>query len=144
MSSLYGISGLGQHHPFDHVPKLADVARPRVGPECLDGIGSQRPKGLPEFGVEELEEMLRQKDDVFTPLAQRRHLDLEHRETKEQVLAKRTLLHHLLKIPVGRGDDPRIDPDQLVAADRIVLLLLDRPQELDLSVGWELPDLVEK
>ncbi len=45
---------------------------------------------------------------------------------------------------VGRGDDPHVDRDRLVRADRHHLALLERGQQLGLQMKRQIADLVEE
>ena len=64
---------VGQHdRPLDDVLQLADVARPVVGHQGLDGLGVQvRDRLAGALGVD-VQEVDRQLEDVLAPLAQAR------------------------------------------------------------------------
>ena len=48
------------------------------------------------------------------------------------------------EIAVGRGDDPHVDAEGLVAADALELALLQEAQQLHLDGRRDLADLVEE
>ena len=54
------------------------------------------------------------------------------------------LLHLLLEVAVGRGDDAHVDGDLLLPADRLDAALLERAQQLRLQIDRQLADLVEE
>src|ERR1019366_1546780 len=62
----------------------------------------------------------------------------------EGILAEALLLDLVLQVAVGRGDDPRVERDLRVAADRAGGALLQRAQELGLHAHGHLGDLVEE
>src|SRR5262249_61684734 len=66
------------------------------------------------------------------------------RESIEEVGAKAPLLDLDLEIPVGAGQDPDVDFDGLIGADRGHASLFDDPKQLRLEVKRHLPDLVEE
>src|SRR5262249_52954577 len=49
-----------------------------------------------------------------------------------------------VQIPIGRGDDPDVHRDVLVAADTLDLSTLEHTQELGLKGTVHLPNLLEK
>jgi hypothetical protein len=55
------------------------------------------------------EEVARERADLLAPLAQRRQLHREDREPVVEVGAEGAAGHHLLEVPVGRGDDAQVD-----------------------------------
>ena len=82
--------------------------------------------------------------DLLAPLAQRRHVDADHAETIEQVLAELAVGHALFEIGVGGGDDADVDALGPRVADRQDLALLEEPQQLRLHVERQVADLVEE
>src|SRR2546423_11874053 len=88
--------------------------------------------------------MLRQNRYVFLSLAQRRQVDVDDVQAVVEVLAETSLLHHLLQIAVGRGDDADVDLDRLHAAEAHELALLDDTQQLRLRLERNVADLVEE
>ena len=82
--------------------------------------------------------------DVAHAIAQRRKLDLDHREPIVEILAQLAVLERLLEILVRRGDDANVDGDLLLAAEAPHRARLERAQELHLDVGGHLADFVEE
>src|SRR5690606_20440412 len=115
-----------------HVLELADVARPAVGREQIDGVLLDARDALLQPRVELPEEVLDEERDVPGALAERGQADGHDVEAVEEVLAERALSDELLEIAVGRGDEADVDVDGLDAADALELALLEGAQELHL------------
>ena len=91
------------------------------------------------------EEMVRQERNVLLALPERRQGDRHHPKPVEQIAPQDPALDRLLRIPVGRGDEPDIDlgvgrlgPDP---ADHAVL---DHPEQLGLEGERHFGQLVQK
>ena len=130
--------------PVDDVAQLADIARVRVvqqevaqSPRHLDRAPLQRFGGL-------VAEELEQQRNLVPALAQRRQRHVNDAEPIEQVLAEFPLLAQLAQVPVGRGDDARVDGDRLVRTDALDLVRLQHAQQLHLARQRQLADLVEE
>src|SRR5206468_3630705 len=66
-------------------------------------------------------------------------------EAIEEILAKRSLDHHVAKITVGRRDDPHIDaPVRAITADLLQLPRLHEAQQQSLHAHRHFPDLVHE
>ena len=91
-----------------------------------------------------LEEVLHEQRDVVAPLAQRRQVDADDVQPVEEVLAEPPVLHLLLQVDVGRGDDADVDLDRLHAAEAHELALLHHAQQLGLRLDRDVADLVEE
>src|SRR6185503_10621047 len=126
------------------VLQLAHVAGPGVAEEEFPRLGGHAPNRLLLLLRLEVEEVLREKEDVLAALAERRQFHGYDVEAIEEVLAEPSRLHLGLEIAVRRGDEPDVD----LAADRVAhpanLRVLKHPQELDLQRGRHLADLVEE
>src|SRR5262249_40399208 len=127
-----------------HVLKLADVARPRVRHDPLEGgtFDPIKPSANPRCVF--VEQVFREQWDILGPLAQRRKLDGKDAETVVQVLAKRLLAHGLEQVAIGRGDAPDVDADWRLAADAVELILLKNAKQFRLRLRRQLADLIEE
>ena len=133
-----------RHGPLDAVLQLAHVARPGVAEELV-GSGAREPDdGPPALRGVAPHEASREKQDVASPLAQRRHVHAHHVDAVVQIFAEAALLDRGLEIAVGRGDDAGVEGELLVAADGPDRPLLQDSQELHLHAGRQLTDLVEE
>ena len=77
-------------------------------------------------------------------LSQRRHLQGEHVQPIEQVLAERPAPRGCAQITIRGGDDAHVDLNGLPAPNALKLPLLQHPQQRGLRVGQELADFVQK
>ena len=65
-------------------------------------------------------------------------------QAMEQVLPKGAVLHPLLQMLMGGGDDAHVHLHGVVAADPVELPLGNHPQQADLAVGGHVADFVQK
>src|SRR5713226_486838 len=138
------VAGGHDHEPLDHVPELADVARPVVGEEIGERLHRDGLRALAVLGREPRDEVIDQQRDVFLPLPERWHLDRDHVEPVEEVLAEAAPRDQLVEVVVGRGDHPDVDLDRVLAAHALERLLFQRAQHLGLRLQAHVSDLVEK
>ena len=82
--------------------------------------------------------------DVLGALTQRRYLQPHDVEPVEQILAEPALLHGLVEIDVGCGDQAKVRLHRARAADAFDFALLDRAQQLRLQLRAEVAHLVEE
>ena len=130
-----------QVRPLQRVVQLADVARPIVPLEELQGLGLDLAGARPPAIAGQ--QVLGQQRHVFQPLAQRRDVDPQHVEPVVEVLAEGALGDLFQQVPLGRGDDPHVGLDGRGAADALEDLLLDGPQQLRLLLQGDVVDVVE-
>ncbi|MNE84692.1 hypothetical protein D3C80_1816240 [compost metagenome] len=81
------------------------------------GVVRDPPVRQPLRGRQVVDEILDQFGDVLAPLRQRRHADRHHVQAMEQVLAESALDDLGAQVARGRGDDPNVHLDVLLAAD---------------------------
>ena len=77
-------------------------------------------------------------------LAQRRHGDAHDVEAEAQVGAEPPGVDLVSQAPVGRRDDPHVDPPRKVLADAPHFALLQHAQQLGLRARRQLADFVEE
>src|SRR5204862_7593284 len=65
-------------------------------------------------------------------------------ERVKEIGSEAAALDRLFEIAIRGRDHPHIDRDGAVAASRLELLLLQHAEQLDLRVGRQLADFVEK
>ena len=100
--------------------------------------------GRPTLAAVLLHEVLHERRDVLSPLAQRRHRDREDVEPVPEVLAEAAGLHLLVQAAVGGGHEAHVGLERRGPADALELPVLDHPQELGLQLEGQLADLVEE
>jgi hypothetical protein len=62
-----------------------------------------------------LQELFGKKRNILRTFTQGRQVDLRHLQAVIQIGPKKPLFDVVRQVAVGRGDDPRIDLDRLVA-----------------------------
>ena len=109
--------------PLDDVDQLADVARPVVLLECLEGLVADRLDLAVAVGVDVeiagLQEVVGQQRDVLEAVPQRGKLEADDAEAIEEVLAEAAGLDLLLEVAVGGGDDSGTHTHQSNFASRL-------------------------
>src|SRR3990167_4807496 len=132
------------HGPLQHVLQLADVARPGVAREEVEGLRGHRADLLALRRGVALEEEPGGGGVVPPPLPERREDDVDDVEPVVEVAAELPARHRLLQVPVGRRQDANVDRDRRRGADAPDLALLERAEQLDLDRRRRLGDLVEE
>ena len=111
MSAGYA-AGFGHNdRPVNHVFQFANIARPGVAPEDIQGAGIDIFDGKTVLLVELGNEMLSQYGNIRQAVPQRRKAQLEHIEAIVQILAEGARLNRFFRILVGGGNDPDIYRD---------------------------------
>src|SRR5271156_5746247 len=90
------------------------------------------------------EEMLRQRQDVFAALAQRRNLEWDYAQAEIRVSAEFAGRHFAAQLAIGRRHDAHVHLARLRRADAQHFAILEHAQQLGLEVRACLADLVEK
>ena len=103
-----------------------------------------RTPALLEFVGGLRDEVADERRNLVAALAQRRDAQADDVQPVEQVLAEAPVLHLLLDVGVGRGDDADVDGERGGFADRADFAVLEEAEELGLQVQAELADLVEE
>ena len=88
--------------------------------------------------------MLDEAGDVLLALAQRRHEDADDVQTIVEVLAEVAAGDLVFEHAIGRHHHPGIRPQRALAADAVVLLVLQDLEQLGLERRVHLADLVEE
>src|SRR6185369_17624798 len=91
-----------------------------------------------------LRELLRERRDLVTTLAQRPQADAVAVETEEEIGLQRSLSQQALGVLVGGRDDPYADASRLGFAEPAIGPLLEQSQQLGLGGERELRQLVEQ
>src|SRR5262245_53641794 len=79
---------------------------------------------LVQFQAKTLDEMIDEHLQVSAAFAQSRQLDREDAQAVVEVAAELAIGYHALQITIGRGYQPHISLDRLIAADALEALLL--------------------
>src|SRR5690606_35043464 len=105
--------------------------------------GTDPESRAPVLPAVEAEEVIHEQRDVLAPSTERRRRDRDHVEPVIKILAKAPRLDLGEQIAVGRSHDTGVallDPP----TDRLILALLQYPQNFDLYLRTQLADLVEE
>lgn len=127
---------------IEDVRELPDVAGPRVGLENCDGVGGEL--SMTHLLLDAVEEVLRKHRDVLLAAAKRWQLDREAGEAVVEVGPEGAGGDEHAEIRRPSNDQPHIDSDSPLRADRTKFPGLEDSQELRLGVRPELCDLVEE
>src|SRR2546428_1902320 len=133
-----------QDRSLDGVVELPNVSRPGMFEQGLSGGRVEPAQAIPVTLRVLAQEVRGKRENVLAALAERRQVNLDGVETKEQVLAKAPGLHFRGKVGVGGGYDPHVRPARLGGAHALELARLEHPQELGLQVGRDIRDLVQE
>src|SRR5208283_655332 len=131
-------------YPFQRVQKFPSVARPLVILERLFRLSID-----PDFAERLILQDLTQnvtgkRNNILFALPERWDRETDHVEAVEKVLPKAALIHHLLKRPIARSDQTKINPYERSAAYSLQLLFFQHPQQLWLHFQRKITDLVQK
>ena len=88
--------------------------------------------------------MLRQRNDVFTAIAERWHANGHHAQAIEQIFAHAPRLDVGEQIAIGRRDNSNVDVGDRRSADATHFTLLQHAQQLRLHLGRDITDFVEE
>src|SRR5438128_2616044 len=135
----------GQHdRAVEHVLELADVAGPIVAREHLEGAGGHATHVAVALARDLADEVLDERGNVLSPLAQRRHVDRDHVEPVVEILTERARPDGGFQIYFRRRQDSHVDRHRPHAAQPLDLALLQDAQQLRRKVEPQGADLVEE
>ena len=108
--------------------ELADISREIMCLQCGKGGGREDRSGDSHLGGKEPQEMFRQEMDILRSLAERRDLDAELGEAKEQIPAKPPELDVRIQVGVGAGENPEVQLFGLRSPDWDNHVVFQNPQ----------------
>ncbi len=131
-------------HLVDDVLQLADIA----GPTIIDQIAQCFWRDRLDFATVQLvgllNEMMNERADVLSPIAQGQQVDVRLLQAKEQVLAKLLLDDGLLQIAIGRRDHAHVHVNRAARTDASQLAVLQHTEQLGLHGQRHVADFVEE
>lgn len=95
---------------LDDVAQFPNVARPRILQKVLCCLVAGTPDHLSVFGVELVDEVVGEQQDVFAALSQWWKVDCDDDKPIVEILPKPIALHLAFEIAVRRSHDPDIHP----------------------------------
>ena len=90
------------------------------------------------------QKMYGERRDIFTALAQRRHMNLDRVEAKQEVFAELARSACCLKIAIGGGDQADIDLSRSRGSQPLDLTRFEHAQQFCLLPEGYIADLVQK
>ncbi len=116
--------------PFDHVLQFPDIPRPIVSQQLIHGPWPQRgDRGKVHLPGLDLQEVIGQRRDVLSMVAQRRDDNREDVKTVPQVFTEATITDHQFQIPVCGCDDPDVYRHRPAPAHPFDFHVLEHPQK---------------
>ena len=133
-----GVAWGGDDRTLDDVLQLPHIAGPRLPCQCVEHRSGITWISLRCRSANRLDEVPREKRNVFGPMAQGRDDDRKDVQAIVQIGTKRAPLHHLPKVLVGGRNHPNVDGDGTPTASQALdLLLLKRAKQLRLQFQTE-------
>jgi hypothetical protein len=130
---------------FNDVLQLANVSRPVIGLQRRQRLGRRLHRPYVVVLRVHLEEVLHQHRHVLTPIAQRRHHDVDDVEPVIQILAELIRGDAIQEPAVGRCHDPHVDAcARAIAADALNLARFKEAQQQRLHAQAHLAHFVHE
>lgn len=95
--------------PFDDMPQLADIPRPRIPHHALQSLIRDQSNFFTKLFPKYFQKVVGDQRDTDDPLAKRGEVDFNDFQAVVQIFPEFSQFHHFLKVNVGRGYDPDID-----------------------------------
>src|SRR5208337_49498 len=131
------------YRSLNYILQFADVTRPGVRLEKVQGLFVYSPYGLSRFSCVTINEVLDQQGNVFFSFAQGRNLNRENIQPIEEVVTKGARCDGRLQVTVGGRDYPDICLDRASSAHAVKFVFLQNTQQSNLrfsrqlSNGWD-------
>lgn len=137
------LSGIEQSEALGEVLKLADVARPGVVEDLVEKGLTQLHRGA-SSGLELLQEVFEEVEDVFGALPQGGNDEADDVEAKEQVFAEAAVFNGVFKGLIRGGDDAGVGLNDLLGADGADLSFLNGAEQGHLGGHGDIADFIEE
>src|ERR1700682_5017490 len=137
-------AGSEENAALDRVIELPHIARPRMLVEELHRHGIETGDGFAIALRVAAQEVMRQKIDVFFAFAQRRQMNFDGVEPKEQILAEASGSGFGSDVNIGGSDDADLDATRAGGTDALQLTGFENAQELGLKFQRHVRDFVEE
>ncbi len=125
---------------FQGVPKLADIPQPRERRQEGRGGREDRHPG----GFEAAEKMFGQRQNVLTPFAQGRQVNLEDVQAEEQIVAETAVGDAPFQVLMRRRQHAHIQSLRLIAAHRQDFVMFQDAEQFDLDRQGNVGQLIEE
>src|SRR5215475_743008 len=129
---------------LDGVLQFADVSGPVITCESEHRFFSEAFDGFVVFVRVELEEMHREKRNVFFALVERRNTDIDDIQSIKQIFAEPLLLDFFVKIFVRRNENAHIGVNSSCSTKPFELTVLEYAKELYLNRWADFTNFIQK
>src|SRR5215470_7297114 len=129
---------------LDNILKLADIARPGIRRQSLQGRGIYTAYAFSIFARKTLHEILCQQRNVLSSISQRGHFNRKYVQTVKQIASKCSRVNRRREVAVCRCDYANIGLDDLQAAEPLKFPFLKDTQQSDLHIRGQFPDFIQK
>ena len=140
----HDVVGCQRGQTSDVIFELPDVARPVVAVQRVQHVVGHGEIRHPAGGTEAPEKVVDEHRDFRAPRAERGYVEPHYVEPEVQVLAKRTVAHALVDGGVRRDDDPHVDVNWFLGAERVDVPTVEEAQELGLHGRFQIGNLVQE
>src|SRR5437870_5395562 len=100
--------------PLDGISQFANVSRPPVGEQRFFRSSGKFGRLTPRRPSEKPEKAAREAQNILRSFAQRRHLQIDHIETVQEIFAEKSFSNMFLQISISGGDQAHICSSCLV------------------------------
>lgn len=139
-----GIADSDKHGALDQVLELADIARIRQRLEKIHSIGCDCRRSLAVGLAMQSGKMLYKQRYIVGSFAQWRQGDSYQIDAVEKVLAEGLCRHHCGQVGICGTNGAYIAVEWFRITKHLVGMLLQYPQQLDLTIEVELADFIEE
>ena len=133
-----------EHSAFHRMIEFANIARPGMLMKSLDGGGVEAGNVFAIALRVTVEKMVCQEIDVLTAVSQRRDVDLNGIQAKEEVLTEPTGSGLGIHVGVGSREYPNVDTPGRGRADALEISRFQNAQEFGLQVEWNVGNFVQE
>src|SRR6266566_140029 len=137
-------TGRNNHGAFNKVLKFADVSRPRIAHQLVEGFRWNGFDRAVHAARVFLNKVTDECGDVFLPFAQGWHDEWEYAQAVIEVAAKCAGGHHLVQIAVGGRHQADVHSNRADIPQPLELLFLKHAQKLGLELERDVPNFIEE
>src|SRR5262245_15966892 len=144
MCLIDDIAGRAEQRLLDHVAQLANVARPTMVPNAINGASREANLRPPIAATMQRQKVAGEKLSIAMPATKRRHVDGDNAQPEIEIGPELAGTHQFLQRPIGRGDKPHVDFSVTHSANTADGAVLKQFQELLLNRLLDIANFVEK
>src|SRR5271155_1060800 len=133
-----------EHATFDGVIEFADIAGPGMFAQSNGGGGIKAGNSFAIALRVATKKMMREEQDVFAAVAQRRDVNLNGVQAEKQIGAKASGGRFGVYVGVGGREDANVDASRCRRSDAFEVAGFQHAQKLGLQIQRDVGDFVEK